>query len=53
MPLWPKWPTYWRKRATTAWRYASLCGPGGCSGYSYEMFFDSELAANDIIRTFG
>jgi iron-sulfur cluster assembly protein/iron-sulfur cluster insertion protein len=27
--------------------------PGGCSGYSYEMFFDSELADNDIVRTFG
>ena len=22
--------------------------PGGCSGFSYEMFFDSELAADDI-----
>ena len=27
--------------------------PGGCSGYSYEMFFDSELAKDDIVRTFG
>ena len=27
--------------------------PGGCSGYSYEMFFDSEFAADDIVRTFG
>ncbi|MCL4422986.1 MAG: iron-sulfur cluster assembly accessory protein [Actinobacteria bacterium] len=27
--------------------------PGGCSGYSYEMFFDSELADDDIIHTFG
>ena len=27
--------------------------PGGCSGYSYEMFFDSELAADDIVREFG
>ena len=26
--------------------------PGGCSGYSYEMFFDSEIEADDIIRTF-
>jgi iron-sulfur cluster assembly accessory protein len=24
--------------------------PGGCSGYSYEMFFDSEVAEDDIIR---
>ena len=22
--------------------------PGGCSGFSYEMFFDSDLAADDI-----
>ena len=22
--------------------------PGGCSGYSYEMFFDSELAPEDL-----
>ncbi len=22
--------------------------PGGCSGFSYEMYFDSELAADDI-----
>ena len=27
--------------------------PGGCSGYSYEMFFDSELAADDIVETYG
>jgi iron-sulfur cluster assembly accessory protein len=27
--------------------------PGGCSGYSYEMFFDSERAADDIVRAFG
>jgi iron-sulfur cluster assembly protein/iron-sulfur cluster insertion protein len=27
--------------------------PGGCSGYSYEMFFDSEVASDDIIREFG
>ncbi|MHB8330012.1 MAG: iron-sulfur cluster insertion protein ErpA [Acidimicrobiales bacterium] len=23
--------------------------PGGCSGYSYEMFFDSEIAADDLV----
>ena len=23
--------------------------PGGCSGYSYEMFFDSEFADDDLI----
>ena len=27
--------------------------PGGCSGYSYEMFFDSEIAGDDIVREFG
>jgi iron-sulfur cluster assembly protein/iron-sulfur cluster insertion protein len=27
--------------------------PGGCSGYSYEMFFDSEQADDDIVRDFG
>jgi iron-sulfur cluster assembly accessory protein len=27
--------------------------PGGCSGYSYEMFFDAELAEDDIVRQFG
>ena len=26
--------------------------PGGCSGYSYEMFFDSELDDGDIVRDF-
>ncbi len=27
--------------------------PGGCSGYSYDMFFDSEIADDDIVRTHG
>ena len=27
--------------------------PGGCSGYSYEMFFDSEIASDDVVREFG
>ena len=27
--------------------------PGGCSGYSYEMFFDSEVADDDMVREFG
>ena len=27
--------------------------PGGCSGYSYEMFFDPETAEDDVIRTYG
>ena len=26
--------------------------PGGCSGFSYEMFFDSDTAAEDIVREF-
>lgn len=27
--------------------------PGGCSGYSYEMFFDSDVADDDIVRQHG
>ncbi len=27
--------------------------PGGCSGYSYEMFFDSEIAHDDLRSTNG
>jgi iron-sulfur cluster assembly protein/iron-sulfur cluster insertion protein len=27
--------------------------PGGCSGLSYEMFFDSDRAADDVEATFG
>src|SRR5215471_9683883 len=27
--------------------------PGGCSGYSYEMFFDTEIAADDVQAMFG
>jgi len=27
--------------------------PGGCSGYSYEMFFDSEFAPDDIRSLYG
>jgi iron-sulfur cluster assembly protein/iron-sulfur cluster insertion protein len=27
--------------------------PGGCSGFSYEMFFDSDIAADDLASTFG
>ena len=27
--------------------------PGGCSGFNYDMFFDSEFAADDVIREFG
>jgi iron-sulfur cluster assembly accessory protein len=27
--------------------------PGGCSGFSYEMFFDGEIAGDDEQATFG
>ena len=27
--------------------------PGGCSGYSYEMFFDSETEADDMSQFYG
>ena len=27
--------------------------PGGCSGFSYEMFFDSEIAEDDEASVFG
>jgi len=27
--------------------------PGGCSGYSYEMFFDTEIVSDDVVREFG
>ena len=27
--------------------------PGGCSGFSYEMFFDGDVAADDQQATFG
>ncbi len=27
--------------------------PGGCSGYSYEMFFDSDIADDDITAVYG
>jgi iron-sulfur cluster assembly protein/iron-sulfur cluster insertion protein len=27
--------------------------PGGCSGFSYEMFFDTEIAADDITASYG
>jgi iron-sulfur cluster assembly accessory protein len=27
--------------------------PGGCSGFNYDMFFDSEFADDDIVRAFG
>lgn len=26
--------------------------PGGCSGYSYDMFFDADIADDDIVRSF-
>ena len=27
--------------------------PGGCSGFSYEMFFDTDIAADDVASTDG
>ncbi len=27
--------------------------PGGCSGLSYEMFFDTEKAGDDIVEAYG
>ena len=27
--------------------------PGGCSGFSYEMFFDSQIDDSDIVEEFG
>jgi iron-sulfur cluster assembly accessory protein len=27
--------------------------PGGCSGYSYEMFFDADIADDDVQITYG
>jgi iron-sulfur cluster assembly accessory protein len=27
--------------------------PGGCSGFSYEMFFDTEVAEDDVRGSFG
>jgi iron-sulfur cluster assembly protein/iron-sulfur cluster insertion protein len=27
--------------------------PGGCSGFSYEMFFDSEVDETDIVEAYG
>ena len=27
--------------------------PGGCSGFSYEMFFDSDVATDDITVAYG
>ncbi len=27
--------------------------PGGCSGFSYEMFFDTDVAADDVVSSFG
>jgi iron-sulfur cluster assembly protein/iron-sulfur cluster insertion protein len=27
--------------------------PGGCSGMSYEMFFDTEQAGDDLVQSYG
>jgi hypothetical protein len=37
-----------RGRTPSSWRCASQVKPGGCSGYSYDMFFDTEVAEDDV-----
>lgn len=27
--------------------------PGGCSGFSYELYFDSKIDETDVVETFG
>jgi iron-sulfur cluster assembly protein/iron-sulfur cluster insertion protein len=27
--------------------------PGGCSGFNYDMYFDTEIAPGDVVREFG
>ncbi|MFO7299540.1 MAG: iron-sulfur cluster insertion protein ErpA [Actinomycetes bacterium] len=27
--------------------------PGGCSGFQYEMYFDTQVESDDIVETFG
>ena len=27
--------------------------PGGCSGFNYDMYFDSEIAEDDVVNAFG
>ncbi|HEX6947920.1 MAG TPA: iron-sulfur cluster insertion protein ErpA [Acidimicrobiia bacterium] len=27
--------------------------PGGCSGFQYEMYFDTQIEEDDIVETFG
>ena len=27
--------------------------PGGCSGFSYEMFFDGDIAEDDVVKEYG
>ncbi len=27
--------------------------PGGCSGFQYEMYFDTEIEEDDVVETFG
>ena len=27
--------------------------PGGCSGFNYDMYFDSEIADDDVVSAFG
>ena len=27
--------------------------PGGCSGFQYDMYFDGDIASDDVVTTFG
>lgn len=27
--------------------------PGGCAGFNYDMYFDSDIAKDDVVREFG
>jgi iron-sulfur cluster assembly accessory protein len=29
-----------------------LVKPGGCSGFNYDMYFDTEVSADDVVREF-
>ena len=42
-----------RAGRATVWQLRAAVKPGGCSGYSYEMFFDSEVLGDDVVREYG
>ena len=45
----PRSPTCSPRRATTRLALRVAVRAGGCSGYSYEMFFDSDIADDDVV----